>query len=85
MIRTQIQLTEEQSQRLKTLATEKGVSVAELIRRCIDTYIHSANQPTPEERRQRALAIAGRFKADITDLSTNHDTYLAEIYEEAGE
>ena len=39
MIRTQIQLTEEQAQRLKTLAAEQGKSVAELIRQSVDETI----------------------------------------------
>jgi hypothetical protein len=34
----------------------------------------------PEERRRRAIAAAGRFRSDITDLSTNHDKYLEESY-----
>jgi predicted DNA-binding ribbon-helix-helix protein len=80
MVRTQIQLTEEQSRVLKAIALEKGISVAELIRRCIDKYIQSTGQLTSNERRQRALSIVGQFAAEETDLSTDHDRYLAEVY-----
>jgi hypothetical protein len=80
MVRTQIQLTEEQSQILKMRALEQGISMAELIRRCIDSYIRSINQPTLDERRQRALSVVGRFTSKETDLSTEHDRYLAEVY-----
>ncbi len=79
MVRTQIQLTDEQSRILKAMALEKGISVAELIRRCIEDYIQSASQLTSNERRQRALSIVGQFVAEETDLSTDHDRYLAEV------
>ena len=36
MIRTQIQLTREQSDRLREIAREQGISLAEAIRRCVD-------------------------------------------------
>ena len=34
----------------------------------------------PEELRRRAIAAAGRFRSDITDLSINHDKYLEESF-----
>ncbi len=85
MIRTQIQLTEKQSRTLKTMAMERGVSVAELIRQSVDNFIRSANQPTLDERRQRALSVVGIAASGETDLSTNHDYYLAEAYGDFGE
>jgi len=36
-----------------------------------------------EERRQRAIAAAGRFRSGITDLSLNHDKHLEGAYTEA--
>jgi hypothetical protein len=85
MIRTQIQLTEEQSRILKALALEKGASVAELIRQSIDNYIRSTTQPNLDERRKRALSVVGKFSSDISDLSMEHDRYLAEVYGDFGE
>lgn len=35
-----------------------------------------------EQARQRAIAIAGKFRSDVTDLSTQHDRYLAEAFAE---
>jgi hypothetical protein len=81
MIRTQIQLTEQQTQRLKALAKERGVSMAELIRQSIDTLLESPGTTDREERKRRALSIVGMFRSDVPDLSTNHDEYLAEAYE----
>lgn len=85
MVRTQIQLTEEQSHTLKVMAREKGISVAELIRRSIDHYIHSLKEPTLEQKYERSLSIIGKYTAKETDLGRNHDRYLAEIYGDSGE
>lgn len=80
MVRTQIQLTEEQFAGLKALAAAKGVSMAELIRQGVDLVLKL--NPTVEagrgERVRRAIEAAGRFRSGLSDLSTNHDKYLAE-------
>lgn len=85
MIRTQIQLTEEQSTSLKKLAEQENVSVAELIRRSVDSYLQKRHVITEEERRQRLLSVIGIGKSRITDLAENHDKYLVDVYAEAGE
>ncbi len=82
MIRTQIQLTEEQARRLKALAAERGTSVAELVRQGVDDLLRRAAGPDMEEIRRRAIAVAGRFRSGCSDISTNHDEYLAEAYQE---
>ncbi len=81
MVRTQIQLTEDQAQALKEMAADQHVSVAEIIRRSVDTVIRSSMGCSQDERWRRALAAAGRFHSSETDVSTNHDRYLAEAYE----
>lgn len=83
MIRTQIQLTEEQARRLKSIAQERGISVAEVIRQSIDLYIQSSKQPTMAEKRLRALSIVGRGASGESDLASEHDRYLAEVYGES--
>jgi len=80
MVRTQIQLTEEQSKALKKLSAQRDVSVAELIRQGIDLYLRSCGAISQEERRQRAIKAAGRFHSGQADLSEKHDAYLAEVY-----
>jgi predicted DNA-binding protein len=80
MIRTQIQLTEEQSRTLKSLAARRGVPVAELIRQSVDSYIRSSTGLDDQERRRRAIAAVGKFRSGQTDVSINHDRYLAEAY-----
>jgi hypothetical protein len=84
MIRTQIQLTEEQSRRLKQLAEQDNVSVAELVRRSVDRYLRQRQHMTPDERRERLLSVAGIGSSGLTDLGESHDRHLAEIYAETG-
>ena len=81
MVRTQIQLTERQTQRLKALAKQRGVSMAELIRQSIDSLLDSPEIIDHEERKRRALSIVGIAGPDVPDLSTNHDYYLEEAYD----
>jgi hypothetical protein len=85
MIRTIVQLTEEQSRTLKEMSAEYNMSVSELIRRSVDLLTQT--QPTPRSRegiRQRAIAAAGFIKdpSGPHDLAASHDAYLEEIYAE---
>jgi len=82
MIRTQIQLTEQQVQNLKSLANARGVSMAELIREGVDSLLKAQQGIDLAERRRRAIAAAGMFRSDVSDLGVNHDRYLAEAYEQ---
>jgi hypothetical protein len=79
MLRTQIQLTEEQARALKEMAGREGVSMAELIRRAVDRVIEESDD---RERRRRALALLGKYRSGDSDVAANHDRYLDEIYGE---
>ena len=90
MVRIMVQLTEEQLKALKELAKARKTSVAKLVREGVNQYIVTApKELTYEEKRQRALEFIQQLKEgkiqyhDIegkTDVSVNHDKYLAEIY-----
>jgi len=80
MVRTQIQLTEEQSRALKALATRRGVSVAELVRQSVDNFVRSSTGLDDKERRRRAVAAAGKFRSGQADIAARHNDYLAEAY-----
>ena len=80
MIRTQIQLTEEQSRRLKAAAARKGISVAELIRQGIDASLEKEASPSRDELAARALNAAGRFGSSRHDVARRHDHYLGESF-----
>jgi len=80
MVRTQIQLTEEQARRVRKMAGELGISGAELIRRTLDEVL--AKSPQDQRRRMRALGIVGIARSGTGDLSSRHDDYLREVYGE---
>ena len=82
MVRTQIQLREEQALALKRLAEAKGLSMAELVRQGVDLVIRQGNRPSPEQLRARAAAAAGRFQSGKTDIARRHDDYLADALEQ---
>ncbi len=83
MIRTQVQLTERQMNALKVLAHQRKVSVAELIRQGVEHVISTPQEISLDERRKRAIALAGKFGREDdkeNNVSENHDDYLADIY-----
>lgn len=81
MIRTQVQLTEEQLSLLRQLAAEEGVSVSELVRRGVSQLFQSRRSPGRTELWRRALQVAGKFHSGLPDLAERHDYYLAENLE----
>jgi predicted Ser/Thr protein kinase len=82
VVRTQIQLTEQQARAVKAVAAPQGISVAEAIRRAIDVMTQSRSAIDTEERRRRALRIVGKFRSGKRDVSKRHDAYLTEAYDE---
>jgi hypothetical protein len=80
MIRTQIQLTEEQQEMLRGLSMETGRSMAELIREGIDRLGASNLRADRGERIERAVRLAGRFSSGRPDVSAEHDRHLAEAF-----
>ena len=80
MVRTQIQLTDEQAKEIKKVAVAKGVSVAEIIRRAVEGVIKSSTKADTEERQRRALEVVGKFRSGKRDVSKKHDAYLTEAY-----
>jgi len=88
MIRTMVQLTEEQMKALKDLAKARKTSVASLVRESVAQYVVATNKEAErEEKRRRALEFIELMKKEpfhdkdsATDVSVNHDKYLAEIF-----
>jgi hypothetical protein len=80
MVRKQIQLTEDQAKALKKIAQSRHLSVAELIRKAVDTVIKSNTVVNAEERHKRAMEIVGKFSSGKRDVSKKHDLYLTEVY-----
>ena len=82
MVRTQIQLTDAQARRVRRLAEEQGVSMAEFIRRCLDQALES-DEPDRSVLYERAEAVVGRYEdpSGAHDLAQRHDDYLATSFE----
>ncbi len=81
MIRTQIQLSEAQAHRLHVIAKREHISVAEVVRRCIDNSLADSDIEL-NARYQQAKGLVGRFtdKAGARDISSRHDDYLDEAF-----
>ena len=80
MIRTQIQLDEAQAARLRQLAAEQGISLAEAVRRAVDSLLAGKASVDPRAARARAAAVAGRYRSATDDLATAHDRHLDEAF-----
>jgi hypothetical protein len=80
MVRTQIQLTEDQAKGLKRLAKKQGVSVAEIIRRSVNDALKEASVQSDDELWDRAFKVVGIGKSGLHDVSERHDDYLTEAY-----
>jgi hypothetical protein len=82
MVRTQIQLSEEQHRRLKAEAYRRGMSVSAVLRELVDRSFGEAETDRRAKAEAAWKAFIGCFSDGATDVSENHDKYLAEIYDE---
>lgn len=80
MVRIQVQLTDEQLERLRQISSETGRSVADLVREGMSEYLNRRSRPTNAERRARALSAIGRFHSGKSDGSRDHDRLVAEAF-----
>ncbi len=89
MVRTQIQLTEQQARRLRDEARERGVSLAEIVRRCVERGL-ADDAPNRAALYDRAARVVGRFpdRRGSRDISLKHDhinvVWVDEALHEAG-
>jgi Ribbon-helix-helix protein, copG family len=79
MIRTQIQIEEDQMNWLRVEARERGVSVSKLIREGVALF-RTQEERFPEDKKKKALAAIGRFSSGVSDVSERHDDYLADAF-----
>jgi len=80
MIRTQVQLTEDQIEALRTLSASTGRSVADLVRQGVDCVLTAKPAGRPPHQVERALRVAGRFSSGSAGVSTHHDRHLADAF-----
>ena len=79
MVRTQIQLTEEQAKRLRELSLSSNESMASLIRQAIDRFLITG-KPNRSVQYRQALTIAGKYETEQPDIAVEHDRYLDEAF-----
>lgn len=77
MVRTQIQLTDEQASLLKQMAHDNNESIAAIIRKALDQFLLK-QQPNRRALYRQALAAVGKYRAGVPDVSIEHDRYLEE-------
>lgn len=83
MVRTQIQLTEEQYRRLKRWARRLDISLSEAIRRCVAEHLTAGRDGSDRHAAVRdALAVCGKYRdpEGRSDVAVRHDDALAEAY-----
>lgn len=77
MVRTQVQLTEEQATIIKGIAAARHISMAEVIRQAINLVIRTDTSAGYEEKKRKAIDVVGKFSSGKHDVSVEHDKYLA--------
>ena len=78
MVRTQVQLTEEQAAALKRRAVSEGISMAEAVRRSVDRTLAAEEPALSQDARRRAIAAVGCGRSGLHDVSDGHDDHFAE-------
>ena len=79
MIRTMIQLTEDQVEGLRSLATRDGTSLAAEVRRAVDRLLVEASTKPPRHRSD-ALGVVGLFDSGTPGIARAHDAELADAF-----
>ena len=83
MMRIQIQLTADQRRQLGRWAKQRGISLAEAVRRCVAAHLAGEEErPSREALVRSALAVVGKYDdpAGSSRIASEHDERLAEIY-----
>lgn len=76
MIRTIVQLHEDQAAALEQAARRRGISKAAVIREALDALLVRETQGSAVER---ALKAAGAGTSGVEDLAERHDEYLTDV------
>ncbi len=79
MVRTQVQLTDEQHKKLRALAAKRGVSLAEIVREGVDEVLK--REPT-QDSWGKLWSVVGSCHdgSEVKDVARNHDRYLKDAF-----
>lgn len=78
MVRTQIQLTPDQAEKVRRLAAERGMSMAAVIRALIDEHMVRLDKTTASLR--DTIRRMPDFRSGNGDISSRHDDYLDDAF-----
>jgi hypothetical protein len=77
MVRTQVQLTDQQVMELKRVSAARGRSISALVREGVDQLLRSGEPTSRAERMRRAASVFGTFRSGRPDLAERHDDHFA--------
>jgi metal-responsive CopG/Arc/MetJ family transcriptional regulator len=77
MVRTIVQLPEEQAASLERVARRRGVSRAAVVREALAELLRP-EEAAEDKALKRALAAAGCFDSGVPDMAARHDGYTFE-------
>lgn len=77
VIRTQISITEEQAERLRTLARARNVSQASLMRQALDSLLAEDDL---SQRMRRARRPVGVYQSGHSGTAVRHDEALDDAF-----
>jgi hypothetical protein len=82
MVRIQVQLEASQHRQIRQRARRLGVSMSEVIRRCVDRALTADPADEHDERIRRALAVAGKYTepGGNSSVAARHEAALAEAF-----
>ena len=84
MIRTQLCLTEAQKRALEAISAQEGVSIAQVVRRAVDTYL-AERSPTARAEQIRASAGAWAGRPEVTEEGLGYVQRLRGEWEARGQ
>jgi hypothetical protein len=77
MATLEVQFTDDQMEALRWLSSHEGKSVEELVRSGVD---HVLRESSRDARIKQFLAAVGKYDSGLSDISENHDAYLADDF-----
>jgi len=81
MLRTQVQFTEDQYRKIRSLARRRGVSISQVVRESVDRHL-DAETYDADSLYARVAEVVGKYddREGREDLSSNHDEFLDDAY-----
>jgi len=76
MRRKQIYIDEQDEQRLKTMAMQRGRSEASLIREAVRRFVRDEASTALADEENPLLGLIGMAESDHPDAAEHHDRYL---------